>query len=110
MKKIEDWKTMGYKRANEILSDLPLIERLEVLMGTPLEMTPYGNWLKVSKRQLVSWYMNAQVTCSCGGHGKGQANDSAVKEYLQLMEKYNCPTPPTEITSLFGIFNGEGSY
>jgi hypothetical protein len=110
MKKIEDWKKMGYKRANEILSALPLIERLEVLQGTPHEMTPYGHWLKVSKVQLVSWYMNANVTCGCGGHGKGRANDSAVAEYLQLMKKYNCPIPPTEITSLFGVFNGEGSY
>jgi hypothetical protein len=110
MKKIEDWKKMGYKRANEILSALPLIERLEVLQGTPHEMTPYGHWLRVSKVQLVSWYMNANVTCGCGGHGKGRANDSAVAEYLQLMKKYNCPIPPTEITSLFGIFNGEGSY
>ena len=52
-------------------------------------MTPYGHWLKVSKVELVTWYMNASVTGSCLGHSKGQANDSAVKEYLQLMEKYN---------------------
>ena len=110
MKKNEDWKTMDYKRANEILSALPLIERLEVLMGTPNEMTPYGHWLKVSKVELVTWYMNASVTCSCLGHSKGQRNESAVKEYLQLMEKFNCPIPPMEITYLLGIFNGKGSY
>jgi hypothetical protein len=107
--KIEDWKTMGSERANEILSSLPLIKRLEVLQETPNEMTPYGHWLKVSKIQLVSWYMNAQQTSICLGHKKRDRNNIAVEEYLQLMEKYNCPTPSREMASLFGIFNGEGS-
>jgi hypothetical protein len=37
-------------------------------------------------------------------------DESAKQEFVELMKKYNCPIPPTEITSLFGIFNGEGSY
>lgn len=105
----EQWRSMGYEKANEILSKMTLLERLEALQGAPTEMTPYKYWLKKSKAQLMGWYMNALCTCSCIGHTKGRMNDEAVEEYLQLMKKYEIPVPPNEISYVLGEFNGEGS-
>ena len=105
----KEWSEIGYVKANEILSSTPLIERLELLQNTPSSMTPYEHWIRKSKAELMQWYMNALTTCSCGGHGKGQRNEMAVKEYLDLMNKYGVPKPSREIVNILRIFNGEGS-
>lgn len=105
----KEWATMGYEKANEILAPMPLIERLEALQNAPSSMLPYEYWIRKSKAELMQWYMNAKTTCSCGGHGKGQRNEDAVKYYSELMGKYSVPTPPNEICYILGIFNGEGS-
>lgn len=105
----KEWADMGYEKANEILKPMPLLERLEVLQNTPSSMVPYEHWIRVSKAELMQWYMNALTTCSCGGHGKGQRNEQAVIEYKKLMEQYKVPVPSNEIAYVLGIFNGEGS-
>ena len=107
---IYKWKEMGRKEANEILSQMPLRERLESLQDAPETMTPYSYWIKKSKAELMQWYMNAQCTRSCGGHFKGQMNDEFVKEYTLLMEKYDVPTPSKEVSYILGEFNGAGSF
>lgn len=104
-----EWSDMGYLKANEILKPMPLIERLEALQNAPSSMTPYEHWIRVSKAELMQWYMNALTTQSCGGHGKAQRNEMAVAEYKVLMQKYKVPVPPSEISYVLGIFNGEGS-
>lgn len=105
----EEWRDMGYEKANAILKPMPLLERLEALQNAPESMTPYEHWIRKSKAELMQWYMNALTTCSCGGHGKANANERAVKEYSELMQKYNIPKPPSEICYILGEFNGEGS-
>lgn len=105
----EEWRDMGYEKANAILKPMPLLERLEALQNAPESMTPYEHWIRKSKAELMQWYMNALTTCSCGGHKKGERNEQAVKQYSELMQKYNVPTPPREICYILGEFNGEGS-
>ena len=105
----KEWATMGYEKANEILSPMPLIERLEALRTAPSSMLPYEYWIKKSKSELMQWYMNALTTRSCLGHGKRRANDDAVEEYLELMKKYEVPVPPNNIAYILGEYNGEGS-
>lgn len=105
----KEWFGMGYEKANELLAPMPLLERLEVLQNTPESMTPYKYWIKKSKAELMNWYMNARATCSCGGHGKAQRNEDAVKHYSELMQKYNVPIPPSEICYILGEFNGDGA-
>lgn len=105
----EEWRGLGHVKANEILKPMPLIERLEVLQNAPSSMTPYEHWIRVSKAELMQWYMNAKTTCSCGGHSKGMANENAVQDYLELMKKYNVPTPSSDICHILGVYNGDGS-
>lgn len=101
---------MGYEKANAILKPMPLLERLEALQNAPESRTPYEHWIRVSKAQLMQWYMNALVTYySSGGHSKASRNDQSARAYLELMKKYNIPQPPNEIAFILGVFNGEGS-
>lgn len=105
----KEWSDMGYKKANEILEPMSLIERLEVLKNTPSSMTPFEYWIRKSKAELMQWYMNALTTCSCGGHGKGERNEQAVEKYEKLMKQYKIPVPSDEVSYILGVFNGEGS-
>jgi len=105
----KEWSEMGYVKANEILSHMPLLEKLEALKNAPPTMVPYENQIRKAKAELMQWYMNASVTSSCGGHGKGRANDEAQAEYLELMAKYDVPVPDNKVTYILGVYNGEGS-
>ena len=105
----KDWSEMGYKKANEILEPMPLLKRLKVLQDAPSSMTPYSEWIRRSKAELMQWYMNAKATCSCGGHQKGYRNEQLVKKYAELMEKYAIPIPANEICYILGVFNGNGA-
>ena len=77
--------------------------------------------LDLKTNQLLQMYANADKTCSCGGHHKGNMNESLRKEYALELEKRGLIVPKTlsdkfddnfnsniEIPS--GIFNGEGTY
>lgn len=105
----KEWSDMGYEKANALLEPINPLVRLEILQNAPSSMTPYEEWIRRSKAEIIQWYMNALKTCSCGGHGKGERNEQAVKEYKVLMEKYSIPVPSSEISYILGIFNGEGS-
>lgn len=106
----KEWRSLGYVVANEILSPMKPIQRLEVLKNAPSRMTPYEQWIKRSKSQIIQFYMNARVTCSCGGHWKGEQNARLVGEYSKTMKTHNIPMPSSDICYVMGIFNGEGSY
>ena len=105
----KEWAEMGHQKANEILESLPLLQRLSVLQNTPQAMCPYEEWVRRSKAELIQWYMNAMTTCSCGGRGKMQRNEDAVREYSEVMKKYNIPKPSSDICYILGIFNGAGA-
>jgi hypothetical protein len=105
----KEWCDMGHEKANEILSPMPVIERLEALQNAPTSMVPYKYWIQKSKAELMQWYMNAYTTCSCIGRSKAERNEDAVKYYSELMEKYGVPKPASEICYILGVFNGEGS-
>jgi|TARA_R110002074_G_scaffold140865_4_gene287144 hypothetical protein len=106
----KEWRSLGHVIANEILSPMKPIERLEVLKNAPSSMLPYEHWIRKSKSQIMQFYMNAQSTRSCGGHHKGAMNDRAVVNYERVMEAHEIPIPERKICSIMGIFNGEGSY
>ena len=107
----KDWKEMGYKKANEILEPMPLLERLKVLQDAPSSMTPYSHWIRKSKAELMQWYMNAMTTySSCGGTLKWRMNDILVEEYAELMKKYSIPIPSNEVCYILGVFNGNGTF
>ena len=105
----KEWATMGYEKANEILSSMPCIERLEALQNAPSSMLPYEYWIRKSKAELMQYYMNAVTTQSCLGHSKAQRNEDAANSYLELMSKHNVPTPANDICYILGEFNGEGA-
>lgn len=105
----KEWASMGYEKANELLAPMALIERLEVLQNVPASMVPYEYWIRKSKAELMQLYMNAFTTQSCLGHSKAERNERAANNYLELMAKYNVPTPPSDICYILGIFNGAGS-
>lgn len=105
----QEWKDMDSKKASEILYAMPLLDRLETLQNTPTDRNPFEWQFKLSRRELMEWYMNAYATTSCLGHDKGQRNEALVKRYGELMVKYRIPIPPAEICWVLGKFNGEGS-
>lgn len=105
-----EWASMGYEKANQILSSIPLIERLEVLQDVPSTHVPFEHWIRVSKAELMQWYMNALVTSSCIGHSKSERNMESANQYLELMNKYNVPVPSNDVCYILGVFNGDGSY
>jgi hypothetical protein len=104
-----EWRDMDSKKATEILQAMSLLERLEVLENVPRSNNPFEWHISESKRELMQYYMNAFATCSCLGHSKGARNESLVKWYGELMQKYDIPIPPNEICWVLGNFNGKGS-
>lgn len=75
----------------------------------------------ISTEELLQWYANADSTCSCGGHWKGEQNELRRLNYaLELRNRgFIVPKDLTEILDKEfisnvdipkGIFNGEGSY
>ena len=106
----KEWGSLGHVIANEILSPMKPIDRLEVLENAPDRMLPYEHWIRKSKSQIIQFYMNARVTCSCGGHWKGDQNARLVGEYSKTMETHDIPIPSSDICYVMGIFNGDGSY
>ena len=105
----QEWKDMDSQTASKILYAMPLLDRLEVLQNTPRSHNPFEWQFKLSRKELMEWYMNAKATCSCGGHSKGARTEALVKHYGELMQKYGIPIPPDEICWVLGIFNGKGS-
>ena len=72
-------------------------------------------------KHLLQWYANADKTCSCGGHIKGEMNESLRYIYAEELGNrgINVPKNLSEILDKNfvknveipeGIFNGEGSF
>lgn len=76
---------------------------------------------KFETDQLLQMYSNANTTCSCGGHHKGNENERLRKQYAEELETRGIKVPKCLIEKFDksfvsnveipkGIFNGEGSY
>jgi len=76
---------------------------------------------KLTTKKLLEFYANADSTCSCGGHWKGERNEKLREDYAIELRKRNIFVPKnlSEILDKTfiknveipeGVFNGEGSY
>lgn len=110
MRTMNEWQQLSCEQANQILQPLDAIERLKELTTAP-DGTPYDEWKRKSKAELMQWYMNAYITCKCAaGHNKAHMNEVKQDSYFDAMQQYNVPIPSHEIICVLGKFNGEGSY
>ena len=76
---------------------------------------------KIKTNELLQMYANANVSCGCIGHWKGNQNERLRKEYATELEKRGVIVPKT-LTQIIdksfvanveipkGQFNGIGSY
>lgn len=79
------------------------------------------NHANIKTTELLQMYANADVTCGCGGHHKGNQNERLRREYAEELADRGIIVPAT-LSQKFdksfvsnveipkGFFNGKGSY
>jgi len=76
---------------------------------------------EIKTEELIQMYANADSTCSCGGHWKGEQNARLRKSYANELETRDIIVPKDLTDKLnksfvsnvelpHGVFNGPGSY
>ena len=66
----------------------------------------YEEMLQLSNADLQQFRANADVTCGCLGHFKGDQNKNLRRLYTEVLEDRGIQIDDT----IKGVFNGEGSY
>jgi hypothetical protein len=66
----------------------------------------YEEMLQLSDADLQQFRANADVTCGCLGHFKGDQNKNLRRLYTEVLEDRGIQVDDT----IKGVFNGEGSY
>ena len=66
----------------------------------------YEEMLQLSNADLQQFRANADVTCGCLGHNKGEHNENLRRLYAEVLGDRGIQVDDT----MKGVFNGEGSY
>jgi len=66
----------------------------------------YEEMLQLSDADLQQFRANADATCSCLGHYKGEQNENLERLYTEVLSDRGIQVDDT----IKGAFNGEGSF